>query len=267
MKTNWQAWLHILAVTVLAVPAMADAGDRIAVIGATARSGRVIIAQALDAGHTVVGLARSPHKLDIDDPKLTLFKGDVRDRASLEAALSGDEVVICMVGYPTPKDPTQQIGEVDLYTVMAENLISAMKSKGNRRLIIASSTGVEHRVDPAATEPLGPTMSDAWRFNARHLYHDMAEMERMVEESGLEFVILRPGFMVDEPARGDLKFTTEGTTPKQRTITYADFASFTLEQTTGDDYLGKAVGIYSDTVMDPAAEMKKFQERMRESAR
>jgi len=110
-------------------------------------------------------------------------------------------------------------------------------------------------------------MSDGWRFNARYLYHDMAEMERMVEESGLEFVILRPGFMVDEPARGDLKFATEGATPKQRTITYADFASFTLAQVAGDDYLGQAVGIYSDIIMDPAAEMKKFQERMRKSAR
>jgi len=172
--------------------------------------------------------------------------------------------VICMVGYPTPKDPTQQIGEVDLYTVMAENLIGAMKNKGNRRLIIASSTGVEHRVDPAATEPEGPTMSDGWRFNARYLYGDMAEMERMVAESGLEYVILRPGFMVEEPARNDLKFTTAGATPKQRTITYADFASFTLAQVDGDDYLDKAVGIYSDTVMDPAAEMRKFQERMRQ---
>jgi nucleoside-diphosphate-sugar epimerase len=267
MRTIGRVWLIILAAMSLAAPAVAVAGDRIAVIGATARSGRVIISQALAAGHEVVGLARSPQKLAIDDPNLTLFKGDVRDRASLEAALSGDEVVICMVGYPTPKDPTQQIGEVDLYTVMAENLIAAMKSKGNRRLIIASSTGVEHRVDPAATEPEGPTMSDGWRFNARYLYGDMALMESMVEDSGLEYVILRPGFMVDDPARGDLEFTTEGTTPKQRTITYADFAAFTLAQVSGDDYLGKAVGIYSDTVMDPAAEMRKFQERMRESAR
>lgn len=243
------------------------AASRITVVGATARSGRVIIAQALEAGYEVIGLARSPQKLGIEHERLTLVKGDVRDQATLEAAMIGVEAVICMVGYPTPKDPTQDIGEVDLYTVMAGNLIAAMKNKGNRRLIMASSTGVEHRVDPSATQPEGESMSDLWRFNARHLYGDMADMERMIAASGLEYVLLRPGFMVEEPARHDLQFSTDGTTPKQRTITYEDFAAFTLAQVTSDDFLNQAVGIYSDTIMDPVAEMKKFQEKMRQTGK
>jgi len=242
------------------------AAQKIAVIGATARSGRVIIAQALAAGYTVTGLARSPQKFGSTDPQLTLVKGDVRDVESLKAALTGDEVVICMVGAPAPTDPTQQIGKVDLYTVMTANLIEAMKSKGNRRLVMASSTGVEHRVDPAASGPEGTSMSDAWRFNARYLYGDMAEMETMIADSGLDYVILRPGFMVSEPARHDLQFAVNGGTPKQRTITYEDFAAFTLEQVTSDQYLGQAVGIYSDTIMDPAAEVKKYQELLRREA-
>ncbi|MFW2405479.1 MAG: NAD(P)-dependent oxidoreductase [Gammaproteobacteria bacterium] len=263
------ALLGSLLLGMVSTPSLAGEGavGRIAVIGATARSGRVIIAQALEAGYEVVGLARSPQKLTIEHERLKVFKGDVRDESSLEAVLTGNEAVICMVGYPTPKDPTQQIGEVDLYTVMGSNLIAAMKSKGNRRLIMASSTGVEHRVDPDATQPEGESMSDLWRFNARHLYGDMADMEAMIADSGLEYVILRPGFMVEEPARHDLQFSTNGTTPKQRTITYADFATFTLDQVTSDDYLGEAVGIYSDTVMDPVAEMKKFQEQMKQKAK
>ncbi|MGI9343940.1 MAG: NAD(P)-dependent oxidoreductase [Gammaproteobacteria bacterium] len=259
----------LIAATLVTAPALAGDGTSgsIAVIGATARSGRVIIAQALDAGRTVTGLARSPHKLGVEHERLALVQGDVRDQASLEAALTGAEVVICMVGMPAPKDPTQPIGEVDLYTVMAENLIAAMKKKGNARLIMASSTGVEHRVDPAATAPEGEGMSDMWRFNARYLYDDMARMEQMIAGSGLEYILLRPGFMVEEPARGDLRFSTDGTTPKQRTITYEDFAAFTLAQVDGDEFLNQAVGIYSDTIMDPAAEMRKFQEKLRQQGK
>ena len=242
------------------------AAGRIAVMGATARSGRVIIAQALDAGYEVVGLARSPHKLQIEHERLTLVKGDARDQASLEAALSGDEVVICMIGYPTPNDPTQDIGPVDLYTVLGRNLIAAMKKKGNRRLIIASSTGVEHLVDVDATGPASESLGDMWRFNARYLYNDMADMERMIAESGLEYVLLRPGFMVEEPARRDLRFATDGQTPMGRTITYEDFAAFTLEQVGSDDYLNQAVGIFSDSILDPAAELRKRQEQLREAA-
>jgi putative NADH-flavin reductase len=236
---------------------------KITVIGATARSGRVIIQQALDQGFTVTGLARTPSKLGFEHERLTLVKGDVRDVETLMNSLSGDEVVICMVGKSAPTDPKAEIGKVDLYTVMGENLIAAMKAKGNKRLIMASSTGVEHRVDPNATEPEGDSMSDGWRFNARYLYGDMADMEAQIENSGLEYVLLRPSFMVEDPARHDLQFTVGGGTPKQRTITYEDFSAFTLEQVHSDKYLNMAVGMYSDQIMDPAAEVKKFMEKMR----
>jgi hypothetical protein len=78
--------------------------------------------------------------------------------------------------------------------------------------------------------------------------------------------LLRPGFMVEDPARHDLQFTINGGTPKQRTITYEDFAAFTLAQVDSDEYLGQAVGIYSDQVMDPAAEVRKYLEKMRKAA-
>jgi putative NADH-flavin reductase len=241
----------------------AAAPKKLAVIGATARSGRVIIAQALAAGYEETGLARSPEKFGYEHENLTLVKGDVRDVESLKAALSGDEVVICMVGKNTPTDPTQEIGPVDLYTAMGANLLEAMAAKGNQRLIIASSTGVEHRVPREATAPEGKSMSDAWRFNARFLYNDMADMETQVRNSSLEYIILRPGFMVEDPARNDLQFSIDGGTPKQRTITYEDFSAFILAQVDSDEYLGKAVGMYSDEIMDPAKEVKKFLEKMR----
>jgi putative NADH-flavin reductase len=243
--------------------AVPDAAPKIALIGATARSGRVIIQQALDAGYEVTGLARTPSKLGFEHENLTMVQGDVRDVATLKAALTGAEVVICMVGMPAPTDPKAPIGEVDLYTVMGAKLIAAMQDKGNQRLIMASSTGVEHMVPREATEPEGDTMSDAWRFNARFLYNDMADMETQIRESGLDYVLLRPGFMVEEPARNDLQFAVDGGTPKQRTITYEDFAAFTLEQVAGDEYLNKAVGVYSDEIMDPAKEVQKFLEKMR----
>lgn len=263
----WAATILTLAIVGAGPEAFAENGaadKKITVIGATARSGRVIIRQALAAGYQVTGLARSPHKLDVQDPNLTLVKGDVREIESLKAALTGDEVVICMVGKNPPSDPTQQIGKVDLYTVMGKNLIEAMQSRGNKRLIMASSTGVEHRIDPGASAPAGKSMADMWRFNARHLYGDMADMETQIEESGLDYVLLRPGFMVEEPARHDLQFAVNGDTPGQRTITYEDFAAFTLEQVTSDQYLNQAVGIYSDQIMDPAAEVKKYQEQLRQ---
>ena len=236
----------------------------IALVGATARSGREIIRQGLEQGYKIKGLARTPSKLGLEHENLTMFKGDVRDQSSLEAMLDGSEVVICMVGRSAPSDPFAEIGEVDLYTVMGANLIAAMKAKGNTRLIMASSTGVEHRADIDGEKPGANDMSQMWRWNARYLYNDMYEMEKMIEASGLDYILLRPGFLVEEPARGDMLINTTGDTPGARIITYADFSDFVLTQLTGDDYLNRAVGLYSETVMDPQAEIEKFLAKQKE---
>lgn len=229
----------------------------IALIGATARSGQEIARQALARGHRVTGLARTPSKMSFEHENLTLVKGDVRDQASLEAALTGDEIVISMVGYSTPEDPMAEIGEVDLYSVMAENLVNAMQNRGNTLLLIASSTGVEHRVAPDSPAPPPGDLTAGWRWNARHLYNDMFEMEQHIASSGLDYILLRPGFLTEAPARSDIKIATDGNTPGARVITYADFASFILDNLTDSEYLNQAVGLYSDTVMDPAAELEK----------
>ena len=230
----------------------------IALIGATSRSGREIIRQGLAQGYRIKGLARTPAKLGVQHDNLELFQGDVRDQASLEAVLSGAEVVVCMVGYPTPADPTADIGPVDIYTVMARNLIAAMQSEGNRRLIIASSTGVETRVPVDADPPPADDLTAGWRWNARYLYNDMHEMEQIIAASGLDYILLRPGFLVQAPARNDLQISLDGNTPPARVVTYPDFAEFILANLVADDYLNQAVGLYSDTVMDPRAELDKF---------
>ncbi|MEQ9110672.1 MAG: NAD(P)H-binding protein [Rhodospirillaceae bacterium] len=235
-------------------------GDKptIALIGATSRAGREIIRQGLAAGYKIKGLARTPSKLGIEHENLVLFQGDVRDRASLENMLDGDEVVVSMVGRSAPADPMAEVGPVDIYTVMATNLIAAMKAKGNARLIMASSTGVEHRSDVNAPKPSPTDMTQMWRWNARYLYNDMYEMEEMIAASGLEYILLRPGFMVEDPARGDMQFNLTNDTPGARIITYADFAAFILDHLEGAAYLNTAIGLYSDTVMNPQAEIEKF---------
>ncbi|MDE0454564.1 MAG: NAD(P)H-binding protein [Gammaproteobacteria bacterium] len=230
----------------------------IALFGATARSGREIIRQGLQEGYTIKGFARTPSKLGVEHENLTLFKGDIYERDTIDPVLEGHEVVVSMIGVPAPEDPAAEIGPVDIYTVMGEHLIDAMKQKGNTRLIMASSTGVEHRVDVDSPRPPPGDLSERWRWLARYLYDDMWKMEEMIANSGLDYMLLRPGFMVEEPARHDMKFNTTGDTPGARVITYEDFAAFILDNLDGGDYWNMALGMYSDTIMDPAAEIEKY---------
>ena len=94
--------LNALVATLLALAAIAlpdpvvasPAAPGLVVIGATAKSSTAIIRQALAAGYTVTGVARRPEDVALKDRHLKVLKGDVYDLASLEAAMTGTEVVV-----------------------------------------------------------------------------------------------------------------------------------------------------------------------------
>jgi putative NADH-flavin reductase len=228
-----------------AAPGAAPANPPIVVIGATAKSSTEIIRQALAAGHEVIGVARRPADVTIRDPHLTVLKGDVYDRASLEAAMSGREVVISMVGPRVdPTDTAETPPTFDLFTTGTANIIAAMKSKGNRRLLVASSLGVEDEFP--TVKPAPGDFRLGWLWKSRYLYKNMKDMEGVVRQSGLEYVIFRPPFLVEEPARKDYELSVDADSPKGTMMTYADFGAFVLEQVSGNRYLGSAVGMYTD---------------------
>jgi nucleoside-diphosphate-sugar epimerase len=235
-----------------AAPAVAASGKTpILIVGGTARTAPEIIRQALAQGRAVTALARRPEEIAVKDPRVKAVKGDAYDVASLAAAMTGKEVVISLIGprnEPAMATADGEIGFIDLYSVGTANVIFAMLRKGNRRLIVTSSGGTE--MIPAE-KPKTDTWPEAWVWRARNLYGDMQRMEKIVAGSGLDYVILRPRTFRDEPARHDLKLAVgTPTLGVKSTLTYADFAEFVLAQVEGRDYLGKAVGLYTDKQLD-----------------
>lgn len=236
---------HALATTAaaLAIPAWA-ATKGIVVIGATAQCAPAIIDLALKQGRKVTALARRPEAVKGSHPNLKIVKGDVREPATLEAAMTGGEVVVSLVG---PRvDPRVEIQSIDLYSLGTTNIINAMRKKGNARLVACSSIGVRNEIKE---KPKGDNINLMWMWNSRKLYADMREMEKIVRASGLEFVLLRPGFMIEAPSQPErVKISVEelaipGTGP---IISFADFAKLAMEAVDGDQYLGKAVAMFSD---------------------
>jgi uncharacterized protein YbjT (DUF2867 family) len=239
--------LGLAGALMLAAPGTSAAtlkNKNIVVIGATAQSAPEIIKQALAQGRKVTALARRPEAVTgTGHANLKVIKGDVREPASLEAALQGDEVVISLIG---PRvDPRVELQSMDLYTVGTTNIAAAMKKKGNKKLIVTSSIGAENVV---TEKPKGTELRDMWLWNGRKLYADMSAMEKMMPSLGLRYIILRPGFMLDQPAANNIKIAVDNTTPKGSgpIVTFADFAGFVLAQVDSDQYNGKAVSIFSD---------------------
>jgi putative NADH-flavin reductase len=261
---NRRSVIGALAAASLARPTLA-AADKLApvfVVGATARMAPEIIQQALDQGRRVTGLARSPEKITIKHPNFTAVKGDIYDLPSLLSALKGDEVVISLVGPRVERGV--EPGYVDVYSVGAATVISAMRAKGNTRLLITTSGGTEQI---PKEKPINGTQIDEIVWKNRNLYGDMQRSERIVAVSGLEYIVLRPRFLGDGPKKGNLKFSVhknhtafdERTGGETSRVLYSDIAEFVLTLLDGPNpYLGTAVGIYSDDVVQlrPAAAQK-----------
>jgi hypothetical protein len=69
------------------------------ILAASGATGLELTRQALERGHTVTAIARTPQKIALpDSPQLIRVAADVRDPASIAAALSGQKVVLSGLG-------------------------------------------------------------------------------------------------------------------------------------------------------------------------
>src|ERR1700733_2945501 len=78
---------------------------RVTVVGATGGTGRHLVTQALERGHQVDAIVRDPgHAALPSDPRLTIHRGDVRDAASIAAAIAPESVVVSGLGNASKKE-------------------------------------------------------------------------------------------------------------------------------------------------------------------
>ncbi|MFD4601947.1 NAD(P)-dependent oxidoreductase [Streptomyces sp. NPDC058464] len=71
----------------------------VTILGASGAVGLALTRQALQRGHTVIALARTPARIDApDSPRLIRVAADVRDPAGIAQALDGSEIVLSGLG-------------------------------------------------------------------------------------------------------------------------------------------------------------------------
>ncbi len=203
---------------------------KIAVFGATGGTGSEIVRQALAAGHEVTAFVRSPDKMAQQHAALHVVQGDVLDEAAVAQALAGQEAVFCAIG-------SSDLRRDDVRWRATQSIVRAMQQQGVPRLLLVSSLGAgdsRERV-PLATRAFIATV-------LRSAIADHTRQEEIVQQSGLAWLIARPGGLIDGPPSGTYQVTTEGSIPSGR-IARADVAGFLLGQLEGEEYWGQAVAL------------------------
>jgi nucleoside-diphosphate-sugar epimerase len=163
-----------------------------------------------------------------DDPNLTVIGGDVTKQADVDKVFAAgpiDAVIIALGG------KTSDVGDTML-TDGTKNVIAAMKENGVKRVAVVSSIGVGDSKDqaPFAFKILMATVMSK-------IFKDKNAQEEVVQASGLDYVIVRPGGLTVDPPTGIINIIDgqAGSIPR------ADVAQFCLDAVTVEDfpYIGK----------------------------
>ncbi|GGF17994.1 NAD(P)-dependent oxidoreductase [Subtercola lobariae] len=218
---------------------------RLIVFGSNGPTGRLVVADALMAGHSVTAFTRHPEGFEADfvaelaatpDARLTVFEGDVYDAAAVDRAVAGHDAVISTLGVPYGKHV------ITVYSVGITAIIHAMKAHGVSRLVCVSSSAV----DPAAGAHGGFFFENVLQryfvtVMGKTLYDDMRAMETIVTESDVDYTIVRPSGLFETPTVTD--YATAERFVKSKFTSRADLAACLLAQTMSDEYVRKIVAV------------------------
>ncbi|MDH3253194.1 MAG: NAD(P)H-binding protein, partial [Ignavibacteria bacterium] len=182
----------------------------------------------------VTAFARNPSKVRVTHDNLRIVRGDVLDYASVEAAMKGQDAVLCALGHKRWFIPSSILSQG------TGNIIQAMETHGVRRLVCETSLGIS---DSWWRLGLYYTLFVKW-FILYFYFRDKEKQERLIKESGLEWIIIRPGALNNGRKRGVYRHGPRvGHWLWTVRISRADVADFMLNHLDSTEYLQSTPGV------------------------
>ena len=205
---------------------------KLLVLGATGGTGLEIVRQALERGHSVTAFVRSPVRLRPFDDRISVKQGDLLNSAELEQALKGQDVVLSGFG---PRLPVSN-AEAHLLEQFAVALTNAMLGAGVRRVIVESVAFLfKNSVLPPAYL-LG-------RLFFPRTVADAFAMEQVFAKSDLDWTMVRPPELTDEPYTGKYRVRNGHLPHFGLKISRADVADFMIKVIDDRSSIQKVIGI------------------------
>jgi putative NADH-flavin reductase len=204
---------------------------KIAIFGASGRTGLELVKQALQGGHSVTAFVRDPARMTITDKHLSVMAGDVFDPSSVDQAVKGLDAVICALGVGN------DLKKTTVRTTGTVNIISSMRKFNVVRLLVITAMGVGESWNTLSM--MNKLFFATFLKSARD---DHETQEIAVKDSGLDWTIIRPSGLQDSPRTGVYEYG-ENIPARSSTIARADVADLILKALEEKQLIGKAVTI------------------------
>lgn len=199
---------------------------RLIVFGASGQCGRHLVQLADAAGHTVTAVVREGTEF-VAPRGVAVVRGDPTDAEFVAEVMPGHDAVASGLGIKrrNPANPWSKLASPpDLCSRTARCIVAGMQATGLRRVCAISAAGVGESAARmnwlmkffVATSSVGAG------------YRDLAAMEQVYADSGLDWQTPRPTRLTDEPATGEVAETDAF--PLTAAISRADVAAYMLAQ-------------------------------------
>ena len=222
---------------------------KLTIIAATGGVGRQLLAQALDAGHDVTAVARNPARLPHDlQAAARIVTADLArpDPHVLESAVAGADSVLSALGPHNNAD-------AGIAAPGTAAIIAAMRAAGAARIVAISASPVATTPSPGRPHPPRHDAGDGFLMRQvgnriaktlfGNVYDDLARMEDVVRDSGLDWTVLRPPKLTGKPFTGTYRTAVGHNLRGGWSIPRADVAHYMLAVLDQPDTIGQVIGI------------------------
>lgn len=215
---------------------------KILILGATGRTGKILLRQMLDRGYEINVLIRNTERM-VMHQNMSVFEGTPTDGKALEKAIEGCEVVISALNISRTSDfPWAKLRtQTHFLSQSLSNVIRLGTDLGVRRVIVLSAWGV------------GDTKSDIpWWFkwlidysNIGVAYRDHGRQEKLLIESGMDYTIIRPVGLLNSEREKNVLVSLNNAPKPGLTISRKNVARFIISILENSLYINQLPVIFT----------------------
>ena len=212
---------------------------KILLLGATGRTGKLIIEEALKGGHTISAIARDPEK--IKDFKIDIIQGTPYDFETVEKAITGCEAVINTLNVSRKSDNmwASLAAPKDLISKSASNAVKAMGKNGIKRFVALSAIGAGRS---------WKTIPGFLKFlisvsNLKAAFRDHGKQESILESSNLDYTICRAPMLTNKKNDTGAVATPETVKPASMVLSRNSAAEFIIKIIENNEHIRETIHI------------------------
>ncbi|CAG2535298.1 Uncharacterized conserved protein YbjT [Maribacter dokdonensis] len=210
---------------------------KILILGATGRTGKLILKESLKQGYEINCLVREPNKVKENSKSINIFKGSPEKISELKNAIKGCDGIISALNISRISDfPWSKLRTPPTFlSEVMKNVISLAGKENIERIVVCSAWGV------AETEKEIPFWFN-WFIKNSNIgvaYKDHERQEIQLKKSNLKWTIVRPSGLINSNKVQEI-IESYGNEPKPKiTISRKSVAEFMVNALSNERLIGR----------------------------